>query len=145
MKNKEAFTLVEVIIVLVLLGIVAGFAVNGYQKSVDRQNTKRMAMEHITITMANKMYQARRGAYWVPTTTAPVGGWDKGTTDKNVISAALGINLNQSNMTYEYSVMNDGSRYFLCTRYQVPNSGIASYCRSYDKNQAVDDVPLKNF
>jgi len=64
-KGKEqSFTLMELIIVVVIIGIIAGFAIPGYQKAMAKQKARRLILTARLIDGAQEIYKARNGRYW---------------------------------------------------------------------------------
>ena len=84
-KNK-AFTLLEIMVVVVLIGIIAAFAIPSYQNAVDRANTRKMILDAILIHSSLQIFKAKNGYYW-PLTGTTVIYFD------SQINAALGLNL----------------------------------------------------
>jgi len=87
-REEGGFTLIELMIVIVILGILAGivlFAVGGI---TDRGTTAACKTDLSTIQTGVEAYYAKNGAYpadLVPTLTDPAGGnqflrWDSGFT-----------------------------------------------------------------
>jgi prepilin-type N-terminal cleavage/methylation domain-containing protein len=62
---NKAFTLIELMVVVVILGVVAGFAIPNYTKSVERSHRKDAESNLRMIHAAQQMYAARNNdAYW---------------------------------------------------------------------------------
>ncbi len=60
-----AFTLVELMVVVVILGVVAGFAIPNYTKSVERSHRKDAESNLKMVHAAQQMYAARNDdSYW---------------------------------------------------------------------------------
>lgn len=89
----KAFTLMELIIVTVILGIIAGFAIPGYQKATARQQVKRLILTANLVAGAQEIYKARNGRYWCDASAA--------CSNPSNINAALGITIAaESGVTY---------------------------------------------
>lgn len=88
--QREAFTLMELMIVVVVIAIIAAFAVPNYQKSVERAHLRDAITQLQAVNAANQIYRARDGAYW-PT----VNGQDITSINTN-----LGLNIIANGMTY---------------------------------------------
>ncbi|MCA9405858.1 MAG: prepilin-type N-terminal cleavage/methylation domain-containing protein [Candidatus Omnitrophica bacterium] len=69
MKSRTAFTLTELIIVVILLGIIVGFALPNYSKSLERAAEKDAAFNLAHIGEAIPMWRSI-------TQTTDVGVWD---------------------------------------------------------------------
>ncbi|HCI45081.1 MAG TPA: hypothetical protein DE315_06095 [Candidatus Omnitrophica bacterium] len=93
-KGKEqSFTLMELMIVVVIIGIIAGFAIPSYQKAMARQQVKRLILTANLIAGAQEIYKARNGRYWCDGSPA--------CSDLNNINASLGIQIiPESGVTY---------------------------------------------
>lgn len=92
MSNKS-FTLMELLIVVVIIGIIAGFAIPGYEKAMARQKVKRLILTANLIAGAQKIYKTRNGRYWCD--ASPM------CAVLNNINAALGITIiAESGVTY---------------------------------------------
>ena len=75
----------ELIIVVVIIGVIAGFAIPSYQKAMARQKVKRLILTATLIGGAQEIYKAKNGRYWgVP------DGFD---LDATSINANLGLNI----------------------------------------------------
>ena len=79
----EGFTIVEVMIVTVILGVIAGLAVPSYTSSVEQSRANEAQANLNVIYRAEKIYKIDKGAFW-PTDADP-------TIDE--INAALTIDL----------------------------------------------------
>ncbi len=89
-KMKAGFTLLEIIIVVVLLGIIAGFALPNYQKSIRKAHERDAIVQLSSLHATNLMYNAQDG------------GFLPGTLDITGINTGLGINIIANGMTYAY-------------------------------------------
>lgn len=83
MSNKS-FTLMELLIVVIIIGVIAGFAIPGYQKTMARQKVKRLILTATLIGGAQEIYKAKNGRYW---------GIPDGPDDATSINAGLGLNI----------------------------------------------------
>ncbi len=102
-KRLRGFTLTELIIVVVVLGIMAGFAIPNYTKSIDRAYRKDGTVNLTAIYAAQQIYSNNNnGSYWTPS-----GGG--GVAD---INASLGLGILSNNLTYSCS---GGGATFSCT------------------------------
>lgn len=54
----------ELIIVVVIIGVIAGFAIPSYQKTMVRQQVRKAFMNVHIIAGAQEIYKARNGRYW---------------------------------------------------------------------------------
>ncbi len=117
-RKITAFTLMELMLVVIILGIVAGFALPSldklYLKSQQRDITNYLRLIH----GANEIYKARNGTYWNP--------GDGGMHLLNEINSALRLNIPaNAKYTYNYSTSDVGVSYMVC----VYIAGIDSFMR----------------
>lgn len=93
--REQSFTLMELMIVVVIIGVIAGFAVPSYQKAMARQKVKRLILTANLIAGAQEIYKARNGRYWCDN---PLDGC----AVLDSINANLGLNIVPENgeMTY---------------------------------------------
>lgn len=106
---STAFTLTELMIVIIILGIIVGFALPNYQKSLQKAYEKDAIIQLQAIKAANQLYQAQTGDYLVGS------GFDLDDINSN-----LRLNILSNNMTYTYESA-DGSD-FLATASWVSGS-----------------------
>lgn len=94
-SSNRSFTLMELLLVVVILGVIAGFAIPSYQKAMARQKVKRLILTANLIAGAQEIYKARNGRYWCEMGSPEC-------PDLNSINANLGINIvpESGEMTY---------------------------------------------
>ncbi|MCD4779382.1 MAG: prepilin-type N-terminal cleavage/methylation domain-containing protein [Candidatus Omnitrophica bacterium] len=63
MKNLKGFTLLEIIIVVILLSIIAGFAIPSYNKSMRRTHEQDAVVQLTALHVANELYEAQADQY----------------------------------------------------------------------------------
>ena len=90
---KKGFTLTELLIVVMVIGVMASFAVPSYTKSIRRSHERDMITQLQALHSANLIYRAQEGNYWDTAGVAEM--------DLTVINATLGINI----------IANDGTTY----------------------------------
>jgi len=61
-KHKKAFTLIELIVVVIVLGAITALAATAYQKTVTIQSIKRLRNDLITLHGAQAMYRTKTGS-----------------------------------------------------------------------------------
>ena len=91
MKNKFGFTLTELMVVVLITGIMASFAIPNYTKSVERAHQTDAVTQLTTVWAANQVYLAQTGQYW-PASAGPF--------DVNAINTNLGLGIIPNGMTY---------------------------------------------
>ena len=90
----KAFTIIEMIIVVTLLGIMAVFAIPNYTKSIDRAYRKDGTVNLTAIYAAEQIYyNNNNGSYW------PASG----SGDVSAINSNLGLGILSNNLTYSCS------------------------------------------
>lgn len=96
----------ELLIVTIIIGVIAGFAIPGYQKTMARQQVKRMIVTTNIIAGAQEIYKTRNGRYWCD--------FGPSCMDLNNINAGLVINVvPESGVTYTtYAVTGAESTFF---------------------------------
>ena len=65
--SRRAFTLVELMLVIVIMGIIAGFTVPNYGRAVGRAYMRDGRNNLIIIKEANQINRAQQGVYWPAT------------------------------------------------------------------------------
>lgn len=101
-KNTNAFTIMEIMIVVVILGVIAGFALPNYTKAMERTYAADAISQLSALHAANGVMYARTRSYW-PTSTV---------NNVTTINDTLSINIVPNGMTY--SCTGDGTS-FTCT------------------------------
>ncbi len=90
-KNRKAFTLSELMITVIILGVIASFGIPSYTKSVNRSREKDALFNLELIREAVKLYMVRVD-----------GPMALGLRDVNAINATLNINImEQAGNTYD--------------------------------------------
>ena len=86
--GKKAFTFMELMVVVTIVGIVAGFAIPNYTRSVERAYRKDGENNLLMIGAAQRIYAARNNGQYL---AAP---------DVNAINSGLGLAIIPNEMTY---------------------------------------------
>lgn len=103
-KRKNAFTFMELMVVIILIGVIAAFAMPNYDKSIRKAHEQDIREQLKALHAANLMYNAGNGTYW-DTAGAAV-------TDISMINNTLGMHLISNDGTaYAYTGAAGGSRY----------------------------------
>lgn len=97
---KKAFTLMELVIVVITISVIAVFAIPNFKKAVDRRYESSIVLDLTAINAAQEIYKSRYGAYY--TFSNPSG------QGKSSINAKLNLNIGLQ------------GAYFLCH----PRSGV---------------------
>ena len=86
---KKAFTLMELIVVVVIASAIAGFALNNYLKAVEISEARNAITLARAIQAAEEIYLAKNGVYWPEV---------DGHYDIEDINAALELNIESGNL-----------------------------------------------
>lgn len=137
--SAKGFTLMELMIVVIIIGVIAAFAIPNYNKSVQKAYERDMLAQLISIHAANLLYRSYDGKYW------DTGGTDQGLA---AINSTLSINIiANSGATYNYNSAN-GSTYTATATWdaytiEVTEASISATnpCCASDNCLAVADCP----
>ncbi len=88
---KKAFTMMEVMVVVIILSVMASFAIPNFTRTIERTHRDDATNQLIAINSANRIYRARNGRFWPP---------DTNTYNLALINTNLGLNIIASGMTY---------------------------------------------
>ncbi len=92
LQKLRAFTLMEVLIVIILIGIMAVFGIPQYTKSLSRSKERDTIIQLYAIHAANAVYKANTGSYITGTFTGIA-----------TINNDLKLNVLDNGMTYSYN------------------------------------------
>ena len=84
-KNKKGFTLVELVVVIAILGILAGIAIPRFMDATATARGAKVVADMRTIDSAIMMYNAKVGS--LPTTTAQLTTTPETATALNLLAA----------------------------------------------------------
>jgi|GEM_PF-981636 len=99
---KEAFTLLELIVVVIILAVLTGLAVPNFLKTVTQAQLRDMMQQLTALHAANLIYLAQEGDEYLNSSSCL--GPPAGTCNVNEINDNLNINLIQANgVTYSYT------------------------------------------
>lgn len=111
-KRNCAFTLTELLVVVIIIGLMAAFTVPNYTRSVERSHRKDAETQLKTIWSADQIYRAQNGTYW----PSPASG----SNDIAAINNNLGLGIISNGMTYTCnSALTDT---FTCTAVRQPSA-----------------------
>lgn len=99
MKNKtkkQAFTLMEIVVVVVIIGVLAGILVPQYVKAREKSMNNQVIALLNTIKAAEKSYLLSYGKYYN-------AGYPH-VTDTTTINEGLGLNLDPTNKYWDWEV-----------------------------------------
>jgi len=90
--KRQAFTLMELMVVVVIIGIIAGFALPQYQRAIRKSQERDGIVQLTALNAGNVMYFAKNNAY-LPT----------GTGNLAAVNAGLNMNIIANGMVYAYN------------------------------------------
>ncbi len=92
---KGGFTLTELMVVVIVIGIMASFAVPSYTRSIRKSHERDMIMQLTALHASNLIFRAQQGDYW------STGGVVE--NKLMTINTTLGINIiSNDGTTYSY-------------------------------------------
>ena len=103
--SHNGFTLLELMVTLIIIGVIAGFAVPNYRRAVERAYQRDMENNLMAIHAANQIYRSTHGQYW-PASGFPGFPWPDGVIQINL---NLGIKVIENNVSYHCA--GDGTAY----------------------------------
>ena len=121
--SRSGFTLIEIMLVIVIIGIVAGFTIPNYSKSVARAYMRDAKNNLIIIREANQVYRAQEGTYW-PTTAGNL---------LSAINTNLRLNILANGSNYTCSGVAGGAT-FSCTATRGNTATITGYSETVNQN-----------
>ena len=89
-KTNKAFTMMEIIVVIVIIGILAGFGIPKYTRAIDRAKERDAATNLRIIRSALILYQQQDGAFPAVGFLGTIGA----------INNTLGLAIIENNITY---------------------------------------------
>ena len=93
---QSGFTVLELMIVVIIIAIIAAFAVPNYQKTVERSYRRTAETNLIALHGTQQIYRTTNGTYW-------------GTGNVSAINTNLGLNIIENGMTFTSTVGNAGA------------------------------------
>lgn len=100
MKQK-GFTITEIMIVVVILGILAGIGLPNYYRSSELAKSNEARVNLNSIYMGEKIYFLNNGVYW------PAAG----VTDTNITNIQTNLNIDVQSVYYTLSVTGGGATF----------------------------------
>ena len=89
----EGFTLIEIMIVVVLVGVIAAFGIPTFDKMIRKSHERNAILGLTLINKANEVYEARTGGYYN----------SGGAVDLAAINTNLSIDVKALDLTYSYT------------------------------------------
>lgn len=107
---KSGFTLMEMMVAVVVVGIVAAFAIPSYVKATNRAEERQMIGNLRSIAAAQEVYKAQKGNYW-PAHVVAVPTANQGIA---AINAALNLSIKTSGTRYAYNCNSQVAQTYRC-------------------------------
>ena len=63
-RSKSAFTVLEIIVVTVIIGVIAGFAIPSLKNTMEKNLQRQIRLNIIVIKSAQEIYKAKYGTYF---------------------------------------------------------------------------------
>lgn len=133
--NKRGFTLIEMMVVLTIIGILAGLTLTSFQGSRKTARDGKRVSDLQQIRSALEMYRADNNGQYPPTAPCPGDSWDRGfcatggvninflsalTTPTSYLSKVPFDPINNStSQTYVYRSYSSNSKYYLMMNPEV--------------------------
>lgn len=110
MIDRSGFTLMEIMIAIVIVGVVAAFAVPNYVKANNRAEERQMITNLRAIAAAQEIYKAQNGNYWPAHVVVPP------TANQGIaaINAALKLSILTSGAKYTYTCNSQATQTYRC-------------------------------
>ena len=109
---KKAFTMMEIMTVVIIIGVIAVFAIPNFTKTMESSYQQDAVTQLTAIHAAQEVYKAQNsGKYWPP---------DGSSYDLTAINSNLGLSIMANGMTYACTGTN-GSTYS-CTGNRISGS-----------------------
>ena len=118
---SKGFTLMEVMIVIVVLGVLAGLAVPTYQNAIEHTAVREAETNLKTIYTAEKIYNVNHGTYW-----GPGSGVTLGDGSANDINQQLNIELTVPSQYYSITSIAAGTTGDIATSFTATATRIGT-------------------
>ncbi|MBF0484043.1 MAG: prepilin-type N-terminal cleavage/methylation domain-containing protein [Candidatus Omnitrophica bacterium] len=126
MTKKSGFTLMELMIVVVIIGILASISIPGYQKTTRNNACRQARAQLIAFSGANTIWRAEQGRYY------------NSSGNLTVVNPGMSINLvSIKNMDFMY---NYTSTTTYNATYKYTTAGVCDF--TLDQTQVTDSSPL---
>ena len=120
--NNKAFSLMEIVVVVVLVSIVAGFGIPSYQAAMQKAREREVVANSDIIRAAGLMYKSQVGAVL-----------QGNNEDIDYINEELGLNiLETNNIRYNYTRSRDGLRFLIDGHVLNGNGNPVCTIRTFD-------------
>lgn len=119
----RAFTLLELLVVLIIVGILAGLAIPNYTKTSERAKNREAQTALSLIQAAERIYRLRNSAYYGPTAV--------------LIDINNNLKLSLSSQAWTYSISSAGANTFTASARRSPTG--TPWDRRWDIDQDDND------
>jgi len=136
MKKTRAFTLMEIMVVIVIIGLLSGLGVANYIKSQEQAYKKNVYSQLRMIHQAQEWYRVKNHGYYpFPMGAGPI-------TSVAAINDALDIYLiPASDLSYQCFILGAAGLTYRCTATRSVVEGVSDYVFQVDQNPLSDTNP----
>ena len=104
----------EIMIVVIIVGIIAAFALPNFQNSIDNSHERDGYTQLMAVQAANTIYKAQNGTYYKSTTAVSEAG-------PTGLNTNLNINIIPNGLTYSYTSNAGGTTFTATTTSSSPS------------------------
>ena len=113
-KTIFGFTLVELLVTIIILGVLAAIAIPKYVKHVEQQKGEMCINSMRQIHAAERIYFMRNNDVWPDDADAPT--WSAWYDYQDINSSGLNINIFDPNFSYTFMYQSDSQRFTIVAR-----------------------------
>lgn len=146
---KKAFTLIELLIVIAIIGILAGFMLTNLQGSRERARDARRKSDLMAVQESLRLYYNDKQSFPTSTASYSISGANWGSEFSDgaagaTYMATLPTDPNSTTGGPEYRYFSNGDRYVLVATLENPSdadaAGSQARCPSYASSPVADDT-----
>ena len=102
LNDRQGFTLTEIIVVIIIIGLIAAFVAPNYRRTVEMEYERTARLNLEAIYKAQRIYLARTQTFWPTAPMAPAADVDQ-------INDTLGLNITEENVSYTCNQVGGGN------------------------------------
>lgn len=118
--DQRGLTLMELMVAIVVVGLMAAFAIPSYNKAVNKSEERQMIVNLRSIISAQEIYKAKNGDYW-PAAVFSIPTGNKGLSDLNPALRLSVVN----DSKYDYQCNSTANQEFQCYASYSPGGTLA--------------------